>query len=148
MQISILFILDPFSLLFIDSSLSFLWFQICSIVFRVIIQDRLESMKGKEKGSRIKRNEICIFAKILFYFHSFHFLFSVLTILSSKIRFCLCILLETRSKNRTQSIYFTENSSVKSRYIQMRSVERLCAILERMTIFFQRIHIRTKIYNR
>ena len=41
-------------------------------------------------------------------------------------------------------IYFTGNSSVKSRYIQMRAVEHLYAMLEKIIIFFYRCRLGTK----
>ena len=71
MQISFLFILDRFPVHLVDHSLSqmILWKTLGS--FETQRKNRLQPMKGTEKGSRIKRSvAICIFAKILFYFYS------------------------------------------------------------------------------
>ena len=70
MQISILFILDPFPALFIDHSLSKMILSKTLEWFETQRKNRLQPMKGTEKRTRIKRKEICIFAKILFYFHT------------------------------------------------------------------------------
>ena len=70
MQISFLLFSFVFPVHFVDHSLSQMitWKTLGS--FGTHIYDRLWSTKGTEKGKRIKRNEICIFAKILFYFYS------------------------------------------------------------------------------
>ena len=70
MQISFLFILVRFPVPFIVCSLFFLWVSNDPKVFQRIIWDRLGSTRCTEKRTRIKRKEICIFAKILFYFHT------------------------------------------------------------------------------